>query len=244
MIAGRRLLARLDHVAPGSRRGGASATLAVGTSAMLGPAETLGTRAGRRHIEPPRIRRAFRDQAIALVGRQRLRDAGIERRPIGIARPGRLGFLLRDQAGDFRAALEARVSQALRRQFLDSFAIEGKMLRLPTHRRFPANPEPGEVSIDRGLEFRPASRRIDILDAQQKTSAGLTRQLEIHHRRITLAAMEIPISARRKTENGWRHVSTLVIAGLDPAIHQAEIISSRVCYDRRWMPGASPGMTP
>src|SRR5438874_5489817 len=81
------------------------------------------------------------------------------------------------------------------------------MLRLPTHRRLPGNAEPGEVFIDRSLIFRPAARRVDILDAQQESSAPLACQVEIDQRRTGMAEMEIAVRARRKSENGWRHVS-------------------------------------
>ena len=79
------------------------------------------------------------------------------------------------------------------------------MLGLPPHRRLPGNAEPGEIFVDRGLEFRPAARRVDILDAQQEPSAGSARQVEIQQRRIGVAEMKMAIRARREAENGWRH---------------------------------------
>ena len=59
--------------------------------------------------------------------------------------------------------------------------------------------------MDGGLEFRPASRGVDILDPQQEFSSGLTRQVEIQQRRISVAEMKVAVRARRKSENGWRH---------------------------------------
>src|ERR1700687_2991523 len=113
------------------------------------------------------------------------------------------------------------------------------MLRLPPHRGFPCHAEPGEVFIDRCLEFRPAAGRVDILDAQQKLPANLTRQIEIQQRRINVAESQIAVRARRKAEDGlWHALSILVIAGLVPAI-----LRSRVFYDIRWMRGSSPRMT-
>ena len=47
MIAGRRLLARQDDVAPGLRMGGDDTGLAVGAFAMLDPAEIAALRDGR-----------------------------------------------------------------------------------------------------------------------------------------------------------------------------------------------------
>src|SRR5262245_62248265 len=94
------------------------------------------------------------------------------------------------------------------------------MLRLPPHRRFPGNAKPREIFIDRRLIFRPAACRIDILDAQHEPAAVLTREVEIEQRRIGMAEMEIAVRARRKSENGWRHLSVIaVMAGLVPAIH-------------------------
>ena len=90
MIAGRRLLARQDDVAPGFRPGGDNAGLAVRAFAVLGPGQIARPRA-----RPPpcraAARKARRDRAAApLVRRQPFRRAGIERRAVGIARPRRL----------------------------------------------------------------------------------------------------------------------------------------------------------
>ena len=72
------------------------------------------------------------------------------------------------QTGDFRAAFERGIDQALRRQFLDRLAIARKMFGLPPHRRLPGDAEPGEILVYGGLEFGPAARSIDVLDAQQQ----------------------------------------------------------------------------
>src|SRR5262245_49114372 len=99
------------------------------------------------------------------------------------------------------------------RQFLDGVAIGCKMLRLPPYRRLPGEAEPCEIFVDRGLIFRPTACRIDILDAQHEPAAVLMREVEIEQRRIGMAEMEIAVRARRKSENGWRHLSLLVMAG-------------------------------
>ena len=155
VIAGRRLLARQDDVAPGLRPGGHRAGLAIGTFAVLDPAEIAGARAGRRHVEPQRVRRARFEQPRALVRRQRFRRAGIERRAVGIARPRRLRLALRHQFCDLGAALETRIDQPLGGELLERIAIVGKMLRLPPHRGFPGDAEPGEV-LDRSRPRIPA----------------------------------------------------------------------------------------
>jgi len=178
---------------------------ATGTFAMLGPGEIFHAGTGHRHIKPQRVRRVLPDQPRALGPRERFRRARIERRPIGIARPRRFGFPLRDEPGDFRAALEGRIDQAQARQFFRRLAVARKMFRLPAHRRFPGYPEPGEVFVDRRLEFRPAAGCVDILDPQQEPAAAFARQVEIQQRRIGVAEMEVAVRARRKSENGWRH---------------------------------------
>src|SRR5262245_277594 len=106
------------------------------------------------------------------------------------------------------------------RQFLDGVAIGCNMLRLAPHRRLPGEAEPTEVLIDRRLKFGPTACRIDVLNAQHEPAAALARQVEIEQRRIGVAEMEIAVRARRKSENGWRHLSVIaVMAGLVPAIH-------------------------
>ncbi len=65
VIAGRRLLARQDDVAPGLRPGGHRAGLAVGTLAMLDPAEVAGARAA----PPPCRAAAHRARRIQTVAR-------------------------------------------------------------------------------------------------------------------------------------------------------------------------------
>jgi len=79
------------------------------------------------------------------------------------------------------------------------------MLQLPPHRGFPRDPEPGEVLINGGLEFRLAAGHVDVLDAQQQAAAGLTRQIGVQQRRKRVAEMEITVRARRKAEDGGRH---------------------------------------
>ncbi len=166
------------------------------------------------HVEPQRVRRALRDQLPALVRWQRFRGARIERRPVGIARPGRVGLALRHQTGDFRAALETRIDQAQACQFFDRLPIARKMFRLPPHRRFPGYPQPGEVLIDRRLEFRPAPGRVDVLDPQQEPSPRAARQVEVQQRRIGVTEMEVAVRAWCKSENGWRHHAGPGISGL------------------------------
>ncbi len=155
VIAGRRLLAREDEVAPGLRPGGHRAGLAIGTFAVLDPAEIAGARAGRRHVEPQRIGRARFEPSRALSGRKQLRRTGIERRAVGIARPSGGRLALRHQRGDLGAAFETRIDQALGCEFFERRAIIREMPGLPPHRRLPREAEPAEV-LDRSRSRIPA----------------------------------------------------------------------------------------
>ena len=56
------------------------------------------------------------------------------------------------------------------RQPLHGGAILAEMLRLPPHRLLPGKAEPGEILVDAGLELRPASGQVDVLDAQQEAA--------------------------------------------------------------------------
>src|SRR5260370_41719635 len=124
------------------------------------------------------------------------------------------------------------------------------MLRLPPHRSFPGDAEPGEVFIDCGLELRPAAGRVDILDAQQEPAAGVARQIEIQQRRISVAEMQIAVRARRKAEDGLWHYSGLVMPGLVPGIHVLQQCGAKVAMlgscsiantvRRRGWPGQTP----
>src|SRR6516164_11091262 len=85
------------------------------------------------------------------------------------------------------------------------------MRGLAADRPLPDDAKPGKVFIDGSLEFRPAPRRIDVLDPKQKTAAGPPGQIEIQERRIGMAEMKIAVRARRKTENGWRRHGQVVM---------------------------------
>ena len=103
---------------------------------------------------------------------------------------------------DLGAALEARIDRALRLQLRQRRAVCVEMLGLAPHRLFPRDAEPGEVLVDRRLEFRPAARRVDVLDAQQEAPAGRARHLEIDQRRKRVAEMQIAVRAGAKRKTG------------------------------------------
>ena len=93
------------------------------------------------------------------------------------------------------------------------------MLGLAADRGLPAQPEPGEVLEDGGLEFRPAAGPVDVLDAQQKTPARLSRRGFREQRRIGMAEMEMARgaggeardhgAARALVGSGLRHDVTI-----------------------------------
>jgi len=80
------------------------------------------------------------------------------------------------------------------------------MLRLPPHRPLPVEAEPGEVLLDRGGEFRPAARRVDVLDAQQKAAVGGAGGVERGQRRVRVPEVQVAVRARREAgDEGSRH---------------------------------------
>src|SRR6185436_17772000 len=86
--------------------------------------------------------------------------------------------------------------------------VSVEIFRLAPHRLFPTDAEPGEVLVDRLLELRPATRRVDILDAQQEPRAQRMRHLAIDQRGQRMPEMEVSVRAWRKTENGRLHGSS------------------------------------
>jgi hypothetical protein len=61
-------------------------------------------------------------------------------------------------------------------------------------------PEPSQV-FERGAgKCGRAAERIDVLDADEKSSASLASQIEIEERRVGMPEMEPAIGARRETE--------------------------------------------
>ena len=90
------------------------------------------------------------------------------------------------------------------------------MLRLPPHRLFPRDAEPGEVLVDRRLVFRPAARRVDVLDAQQQPPAGGARHVEIEQRRQRMAEMQIAVRARARSGKrvAWLDLAVILASRL------------------------------
>ena len=121
VIAGRRLLARQDDVAPGLRAGGDCPRFAIGAFALLGPGEVAGARDRRVHVEPQRIGRARFDRGACVRrmtagwhyrGRAARRRDRAARRPPPLAAPpalrSRRGFRSSDRPGRVRTVSPPR----------------------------------------------------------------------------------------------------------------------------------------
>src|SRR3977135_1054928 len=150
------------------------------------------------------------------------------------------GLPLRHQPCDLAAALDARIDQTLCGEFLQCIPVIGEMLRLPPRGVLPGDAEPGEVLIDRGLEFRPASGSVDGPDAQQESTAAPSRGIEIHERRISVAEMQVAVRARREAEDAWRHYPGLVMPGPVPAIHVLQQCGTKVAMLKSCSSGRTP----
>src|SRR5262249_4854762 len=112
---------------------------------------------------------------------------------------------LGNQLRDLRAALKARIDQAVPLQAGKRLGIRGKMLGLPAHGSLPDEAEPAQVLIHRGLVFRTAAHGIDILYAQEESAAGLACEVEIHDRGQGMAEMQKAVGTRSKSENRLWH---------------------------------------
>src|SRR4029077_18913195 len=77
------------------------------------------------------------------------------------------------------------------------------VFRLPPHGRFKGKSEPCQVFMDRRFVFRPAARRVVILDAQQQPSSRCLSHVGIEQRRERMAEMQVAIRRWREAENGW-----------------------------------------
>src|SRR6516164_8410157 len=189
VIARRRLLARQHDVAPYLRICRDRSGFIPGPG--LDPRQRSGSCDPRRHAPP------------ALGGRERTRVAGVERRAVGIARPGRMHLALGDEARDLAAALEARIEESIEPRERRAIVVE--MRALAAHGLLPSDAEPRQVFIDRGFVLRPAARRVDVLDAQQEPAAGRARHLEIDERGERMADMQVAVRARSEAEDGSAH---------------------------------------
>src|SRR5690606_32308874 len=80
------------------------------------------------------------------------------------------------------------------------------MLRLPEHRLLPLKAEPRQI-LENGVDVLGSdARNVDVLDPQQKAPAEPARHVEPGQRGQRVAKMQLPIGARRETEDWSAHV--------------------------------------
>ncbi len=111
----------------------------------------------------------------------------------------------RQARGDLGARAEARIKQPQGPQPIQRRLIQAEPLRLPHHGPIPAQPEPRQVALDRVDELLAAARAVDILDAQQEASAGLTRPVMRRDRRPGVAEMQQPGRRRCEATDDFGH---------------------------------------
>jgi hypothetical protein len=205
VIAGRRLLAADDDVPPGGGLGGDVAALPGGSRAGLAPAQRPGPFRRLLHVEADGVRIAALDPRLPARLLHLPPRARIKRNTVRIARPAFADVAIAHHTRDLGPALEAREGQALRCQFSERRTVVIEVLGLPPHRQFPFDSEPRQVLDDRSLELRAATRRVDVLHAQQQPAAGRPRHVEVPQRRQRMAEMQMAVRARREAEYGLRH---------------------------------------
>src|SRR5580698_8339817 len=97
-----------------------------------------------------------------------------------------------DLADDVGAGAKAGIQQTSRDQLIQYGSVFRKMLRLHSHFVIPIETEPRQVLPDRGGELGAAACRVDILQAQQKLPAALSRTSPRDQRGECVAEMQIP----------------------------------------------------
>ncbi|MNX84865.1 hypothetical protein D3C86_1166820 [compost metagenome] len=81
-----------------------------------------------------------------------------------------------DGVEDVLAGAETAIEQTARVQGVDDGGVVSQVVRLAPHGRLPIQTQPGQIFKDGGFVFRLAAGRVDVLDAQHKTPAGLARR--------------------------------------------------------------------
>jgi hypothetical protein len=112
---------------------------------------------------------------------------------------------VRDVRQQFAAGPEIAIDEVAGDEVVEHARIVRHMLRLPSHRRFPFDPEPGEVLEDRRLEFRAAAAGVEILDPQEETSARRAGRIERGQRREGVPQMEEPGGRGREAGDEVSH---------------------------------------
>ncbi len=209
MVRGWRLLPRDNHVAPCRGVGGDGAGLTRRAGAFLVPGKRTGEGDRAIHPEAQRVRCSGGDARRRFGGIEVAVVARVERGAVGVARPVAVPRRRRDLA----AARERRVDQAHRAEPVEGSAVVGHVLGLAAHRLLPGEVKPAQVVKDRHLEFWPAARLIDVLDAQQEAPDGRLAEREVEHGGVGVAEMECAGGRGREAVNGWQRARPGLIGG-------------------------------
>src|SRR5579864_6099270 len=202
MIARRRVFAREHDIAEFFGRGSDA------TSALVHPTQRAGERHCLRDIEPQReiFARGAAPRALALA--ETAARAGIERAFLALRRV--------DGARDFRldrgARTKARIDESHRVELFERGAVVVEMLRLAPHRAIPIEPEPFQVLDDRADERLAATRRIDVFDAEEELSAGLSRRAPADQGGIGMAKVKKTGWARCEARDDLGHCRDPVVS--------------------------------
>src|SRR5947209_7445595 len=92
MVAGRRVLARENDIAPGLRPRRDLTGLTVRALALLDPPDVACPRASRGHIQPQGVGGPRRDQSVAFALWHEPGRTRVKRRAVGVARPSAPGL--------------------------------------------------------------------------------------------------------------------------------------------------------
>jgi len=133
---------------------------------------------------------------LALGRKNRIETAassGIDHRLALMGRTGR--------RGDVLPAAETGIDEVHGLQTIERRSIVVEMLRLPTHRLFPVEAEPGEVVVDCRFEFGTAARAVDVLDAEEEAAFRGLGYAPAEQRGIGMAEVEMACRTGRESRN-------------------------------------------
>lgn len=181
MVAGRRILAGEHRIAEGEGIAGHAAF------AFLEPGEGAGEREGGSGIQTEGMGLHRVDGPVAA-------GAGIER----AFRAVRCGY----GGGDVGAGAGAGIQHAEGGEAVEGFAVVREMSGLVTNRGFPFEAEPAEVILESGRVFGAAAGRVDVLDAEEETTADRFRTAPGDQGGV--GAAEVEQACRARGEAGYK----------------------------------------
>jgi hypothetical protein len=87
---------------------------------------------------------------------------------------------------------------------LQRACVFGEAFALQARRRVEIHAEPGEIRDDRRFKFGFAALRVDVIDAQEKASAGASREIVVAQGRVGMAKMQPAIGRGREADGRRR----------------------------------------